>query len=252
MRMDEILSIPGKGFQGVGNYPKNFGTAAREFDIHRALNAGAIRHLRFPSAPAADKYLDAGVDVAMDLFFGDWWPQLYSSEEEKNDDIGWFGTFPWSLLLALLRNRYDEATRLCSWCHVEMEPEYQGTLEPEVGYIYLLIAGLMADSASSASTKLREKITQCRLKRPQLLLLLLDAVTETKQEAFEEAMLKSMKHFSKSCPRSEIGGDFVSLLALPQSILNMVARHRGMVSCELTANLQGHIITPESLVADNR
>ena len=52
MRMDEILSIPGKGFQGVGNYPKNFGTAAREFDIHRALNAGAIRHLRFPSAPA--------------------------------------------------------------------------------------------------------------------------------------------------------------------------------------------------------
>lgn len=116
-----------------------------------------------------------------------------------------------------------------------------------MGDVHKLIAQLISGKHMKGSESLRQNIEKCRGKRPKLLLALIDSIVAKDQARFAEALKLSLAHFSKTFPRSNVGGDLVSLIGLPQSILYSWAMHRGFDEVELAPKVAGHLMTRKSL-----
>lgn len=247
--IESVLAHSCEEFEGLENYPPNKpGTSRREFDIQTALNAAAIRHLGIPKAEDASSYLNDGLDVVIDLYFGDWWinaPRL-KSREELNEEIAWFQTFSQGLLLAMLANRWGDAKRLCSWGSIDLLQKSHG-VSPEVAAFYLVVAGDLREGSLNGIEEARELIEKTRTKKAKLLLQAWDAVLSDDQTEFDKVIRDSLRRFAKSVAKTGIGMNFTELLAQPQSLICLTAMHRGLRFPDLPEELSVFVITRRSL-----
>ncbi len=150
------------------------------------------------------------------------------------------------LLLAALGQQWNDVDRLLSWLDLDLQPEYLGPLEPEVGRFYILVASHFRNPPIHNIDRIVDEINRCHSKRPKLLLNIWQAIQAKSQSNFDQAMLESLSLFAKTKfnPKS---ADFTEAIAIPESFLNLLAVRLGLRYPSLPDQLAARLITPESI-----
>lgn len=232
-------------------YPDDcFQAGIRNTHLFHLLNVLCILHWGFKHSRESQALTQRGAEVVTDLFFGSWTESddQYSglAEAEIRRKIGWFNPLQKGLLLAALADRWDVVVRLMEWLDVDLQPEFLGDLEPEVGRLYIVMASDFRTKPIDGIEAVIEEVRQSRGKRPKLLLAIWESIIQRSQADFNRAMKESLTHFAKKKydPQS---ADFTETIAIHQSFMAMVARHRGMEHPELPPKLDARLIRRETI-----
>lgn len=191
------------------------------------------------------------VDDAVDYFYGDWWKanedDTRALDKSRPDrELQWSGPFTRELLLAGLASRWDDVTKLCSWVDdtIQWEPRFEMN-DNEHQWFYVCVASELRPSPLPGVDELRTQIRQCRAKRPRLLCGLWDAIVAKDQQAHAAALKESLQHFltihADNVPNVN---DWV---ALDESILCLIAQHRGLAFPKLPDKLDAAVVRKETI-----
>ncbi len=222
----------------------------RNSRIHHLLNLIALQHLQLDAEPFDTSHVSAGCHTAIDLFFGPWIesdPFFASLEKaERRRNFYWCDPMMRGLLLAALGQQWNDVDRLLSWLDLDLQPEYLGPLEPEVGRFYILVASHFRNPPIHNIDRIVDEINRCHSKRPKLLLHIWQAIQAHSQSNFDQAMLESLSLFAKIKfnPKS---ADFTEAIAIPESFLNLLAVRLGLRYPSLPDHFDARLITPESI-----
>lgn len=240
-------------FRGLGQYGdvKNQ-RFVRHGDVNSALGLVALRHLGYDIGVDPREYLNAGIDVAVDYFCGDWWKGDKNAarainKASKNRELIWFGEFINGLLLALLGERWTDVERICDWVDADLdadEADPDDDQEEELPGVYKSIVAGLRKRPMPGFEEIESQIRKTRKERPKHLFAAWDAARNQDQPAFQTAITKSLDHFEKKYGRGPVAEDWI---AKHQSIVIMAARRLGLKPPQLTERQQARIICPESI-----
>ena len=247
----------------------------RESAIQDKLALVALHHLEIGSVDDLPKQAEAGVDLVVDYFCGDWWteagfarlsdevkmkydlvtPEKLEAEQrgerllvdrsEPSDRLRWFTPLRAGLLLGGLTGRWNDVARICSWFDTSIPPEYcAGETEDEMFQLFICIAGELNPQPVPGIDELLAKVGKSRVKRPRLLCAAWEAVLAKDQAAFEKAFVESVKHFVAKPSDSRI---LYNIVALPQSIIGLIAEHRGLQLPAMPEKCQAAVVTRETV-----
>lgn len=140
---------------------------------------------------------------------------------------------------------------MCAWVEADLRPEYTGgDFEDELVHLYRSIAAGLRPEPMPGLEEVEASILKCRKQRPKLLFQAWQAAREGNQAAFDEAFIKSLKHFEKYFnPEDEpynYGIPF-DWIAPHHSVVAMAAGRLGMTLPPLTPRQDAWIMTRESL-----
>jgi hypothetical protein len=240
-------------FRGLGGYGDvNDIRYFRRNDINRAFGLVALHHLGYDIDAEPHKYLDEGVNVAVDYFCGDWWKRDKDAaralnKAAKNRALHWFGEFINCLLLALLSQRWTDVERICDWVDADLDAdEADPDEDQEEGLpgVYKSIAAGLRKRPMPGLEEIELQIRKTRKERPKHLFAAWDAARNQDQQAFQTAITKSLDHFEKKYGRGPVAEDWI---AKHQSIVIMAARRLGLKPPHLTEQQQARVICPESI-----
>jgi len=117
-------------------------------------------------------------------------------------------------------------------------------IEDEYFQLYICIAGSLSPEPMEGADELLAKVKKCRLKRPRLLCAAWEAATAADQAAFDKAFPATVKHFVSKLPGAKIFDEWV---ALDQSIIWLIAEHRGLTFPSMPEKCVAAVVTRQSL-----
>ena len=242
--VDSLDFLPFMGLEYLnGNNSSEF---ARVREVLGATDRVLTQHLGYITFENLVEMVHGGFDVGFDVFFGNWWTEHEESEMVKNEELSWHDPFIQSCILGMLGNQWEKVSELGGWlCPNKME-SYIGHASIEEAMVLILIAAHLTGEKMGGADSLCEKVEKCRLKRPKLLLSVLDSVIAQDQQLFDRGMHDLLKHYDKSCHPSDFG-NFTDVVCLPSSILYAVGRKNGLEQVELPERLIARIVTHESV-----
>jgi len=145
----------------------------------------------------------------------------------------------------MLGNHWEQARKISSWLQSDLDMDYQGDLEPEIGNIIISMAASIASNKNVDLRPLALEVAKTRKKRPKLLFELLHAVCERDQRAFDVALTANLKHFASRKPDQwEMCDDWI---AWYPSTLCLYGNHLGLKTPDLPRNLAIRLITRQSV-----
>lgn len=246
----------------------------RDNVIQRKLRLVAMHHLEIGDVDDLREQTQSGVDLVVDYFCGDWWkpegfarltdevkekyglndPQKYEralsinavclENSRPSDSLEWYTPLRAGLLMGGLTGRWDDVGKICSWFDTAIPPEYcAGEIEDQTFQLFICIAGELRAEPMNGANQLLAKVKECRLKRPRLLCAAWEAAIAKDQTAFNKAFVDSVLHFVAKPVDSNIPYD---IAALPQSIIWLIAEHRGLSFPEMSDKCKAAVITRES------
>lgn len=240
-------------FRGTGAYRgiKSI-QAARSDDLNSVVGLVSLRHLGCDISTEPRNFLDAGVDVAVDYFCGNWWKNDRAAasalnKAAKNRSLIWFGEFINGLLLALLSERWKDVETICEWVDADLEADEadpDDEQEDELPGVYKSLASGLRKRPMPGLEEVESQIRKTRKERPKHLFAAWDAARNQDQQAFQTAIAKSLDHFEKKYGRGPVAEDWI---AKHQSIVIMAARRLGLKPPHLTERQQARVICPESI-----
>jgi len=235
-----------------GYDPQDDQQSVRRFDVHGVVGLMALRHLGYDIGVDPKKYLNAGVDVAIDYFCGDWWKgdkdlEKRMDKSKKKRGLEWYEVFTDGLLLALLSQRWKDVEKLCDWVEADIVADANCADEDnehEVESVYKSVAASLRKRPMPGIEKVESKARKSPLERTRLLFAAWDAAKQKDQPAFEEAIVKSLKHYEKRYGKGRIARYWI---AQHQSVVIMAARRLKLKQPELPEELRARIICPETI-----
>lgn len=241
-------------FKGLGNYPAagyHLASLLRD-DIDSCLGMVCLAHLGYKVPVDTSDFLNRGYEVVIEYFCGDWWKGDKDSAREMNKqrkrsgDLRWLAAFSQGILLGLLSERWTDVAKVCSWVEADLRPDCIGLtdFEPELTEVYRSIAAGLRPEPMPGLEKLEKQLLKCRTLRPRLLFQAWDAARKGDQAGFEEALVKSLEHFSANYGSGPVAIDWV---ATHQSVVAMAAKRLGMKLPKLPPKLDAVLMTRESL-----
>lgn len=235
-------------------------------------------HLGFGDVPDIRRHADHGVRLAVDYFWGDWWTAegldrlmplelqrelQFDQPGERRDsflrgnagaldrndperNLKWFRALQTGLLLGGLTRQWKEVARICSWFDPTIEPEYSaGMVEDELFQWYVAMACQLKPEPENGLDVLINHVKKCRLKRPRLLMAAWESVMADDQAGFDQAFPASVKQFlARADKKTRIASEWV---ALDQSIIWLIAEHRGLKFPTMSARCVAAVITRQSV-----
>ena len=232
-------------------------------------------HLEIGAVDDLLEQTQAGVDLVVDYFCGNWWTEaelVRLSEEQKtkyklldpkrfedchlenqmaidrskpSHRLRWYTPLRAGLLMGALTGRWEDVAKICAWFDTTIPPEYcAGEIEDQLFQLFICIAGELSPEPVAGIDDLLAEVKKCRLKRPRLLCAAWEAVIEEDQAAFDKAFVDSVKHFVAKPVDSLISYDVV---ALPQSIIWLIAEHRGLSLPEMSDKCKAAVVTRQSV-----
>ncbi|TWT87132.1 hypothetical protein Mal64_26670 [Pseudobythopirellula maris] len=249
----EIVKNQPSQFMGVGNYPPDKDQRyCRFFDLSDCLKSVVFMHWGLWEAGAeASSVLQAGTDIAVDYFYGDYvrWPDYAECMERRpdNDNLEWAEVFRDGLFLGLLAGDDSACSRLAEWVTPDLpydEAFYDLTPADNawLKLVSFLIRGVSFDRAECQP--LIESIAKARTKRAKLLLEPLVAIEQADQDSLLPAMAAWMRHYLKREFAKEMFPDYVTIEG---SIVTALAKRKGMSLEGLPGDLLSAIVTRKSL-----
>lgn len=263
----EDLRSEDKKFSNVPNVGPRLG------HISNKLMFPVLYHLGFGPVSDVRQEVEDGVDLALEYFDDVWWrpegidrlppeeiKRLRLDEPEIRTDaierasraldksrsdrvLKWFEPLVHGLFLAGLVERWDDIGKICSWFDATIEPEYTaGELEDEYQQLFLCIAGSLSPEPMEGADELLAKVKKCRAKRPRLLCAAWEAASAADQAAFDKAFPETVKHFLS---KPEDGQAYV-WVAIHQSIVWLIAEHRGLTLPAMSDKLNAAVVTRQS------
>ncbi|TWU44742.1 hypothetical protein Poly51_57910 [Rubripirellula tenax] len=234
-----------------------------------------LHHLQIGVVDDLPKQAQTGVDLVVDYFCGDWWTKAALArltEEQKtkyklldpqslenchlnnktavdrskpSHSLRWYTELRCGLLLGGLTGRWDDVAKICAGFDATIPPEYcAGEIEDQMFQIMICIAGSLSPEPMDGADQLFEEAKKSRLKRPRLLCAAWEAVIAKDQAAFDKAFVDSVKHFVAKPVNSNISYDIV---ALAQSIIWLIAEHRGLTLPEMSEKCLAAVLTRQSV-----
>jgi hypothetical protein len=215
----------------------------------------AHQHFGFPASIDLCVMLESCSKIAVEFFFGEWrlrqkderTGQLAFTEDEyrRYMDSSWFLPYTRGVFLCMLGNHWEQARKISSWLQSDLDMDYQGDLEPEIGKIIISMAASIASNKNVDLRPLALEVAKTRKKRPKLLFDLLNAVCERDQRAFDVALTANLKHFASRKPDQwEMCDDWI---AWYPSTLCLYGNHLGLKTPDLPRNLAIRLITRQSV-----
>ena len=165
----------------------------RESAIADKMALVALYHLEIGVVDDLREQTEAGVDLVVDYFCGDWWTEagfarlsdeaklkydLVTPEKvesgrrgckalvdrsEPSDGLRWFTPLRAGLLMGGLTERWDDVARICSWFDTTIPPEYcAGEIEDGLFQIFICIAGQLNPQPVAGIDELLAKVTSAK------------------------------------------------------------------------------------------
>ena len=268
----EALDITGNMFV---MYKASPNATQRAHAIKSIFNLVAFQHLGFGEVPGIRERVEMGIDLSVDYFGGDWWtpdginrlepekkskfrlddPKQLENTVERNAralnkshperELEWYSALRGGLFFGGLSERWEDVMRICSWFDATIEPEYSaGTIENQLFQLYICIAGSLSPEPMEGADQLLQQVKNCRLKRIRLLCAAWEAVIAADQAAFDKAFTETVKHFVANPSAITIAYEWV---AMHQSIIWLIAEHRGLQFPAMSDKCRAAVVTPQSL-----
>ncbi|WP_146462236.1 hypothetical protein [Rubripirellula tenax] len=247
----------------------------RSAAIDSKMRLAALHHLEIGVVDDLPEQAQTGVDLVVDYFCGDWWTKAglaRLTEEQKtkyklldpqslkncyldnkpavdrskpSHSLRWYTELRCGLLLGGLTGRWDDVAKICAGFDATIPPEYcAGEIEDQMFQLMICIAGSLSPEPMDGADQLFEEAKKSRLKRPRLLCAAWEAVIAGDQAAFDKAFVDSVKHFVAKPVNSNISYDIV---ALAQSIIWLIAEHRGLTLPKMSEKCLAAVVTRQSV-----
>lgn len=208
-----------------------------------------FKHLEFPRAIDPERYMQQGMDAALDYFFGNWWQEgkrhVRLSDSEKNKELWWFDPFIHGMLFMLLLQQWENLTKLCSWLNADYEIE--DTEEKEILIVFKLVASSLSPEPTNGLEDVRESINKLRLKKSKLLLNIWDAIEAKDQKKYEQSMEESLTLYLESVDPYIKKGKIQYCVGELQTVLCLIALKKGLAFPKLPEKLAAALVTRETL-----
>lgn len=241
-------------FRGVGNYPPGKDPLfCRQRDIHGSLEIAVLCHLGYDIPVKIPVYINAGVDVAIDYFFGDWWQHdkeskllLDKSRRHRPRKMEWYMAHSEGMMLAMLAERWDDVTRLANWVEFNMVaidvPYYQDELLSDV---YKLLSASFRDDDTKGIERVRSKLRRSKSRLIHDLTDLWEAVEARDQTLFAEELILGLNRFVKG--NKEDRDTPIDCIAQHHSCLALAGQRLGMALPDLPDLCAAVLVRRESL-----
>lgn len=235
-------------FIGLGNYPAHKNQRyLRQKDISAAVRSILFSYFGYESKEHTRVRAIDGFEVALDLFFGDWWQvekERWDTAQEKNESLHWYEPFVFGVFMGTLAGQWQELRRLCTWITDKSKESFFGSFDIDLASIMILFAEFFGEKEIAGSVEIRESIVGGRNKRAKHLLRLLNAINERNQDEFSETVCQLLAMFSKSCPKSNFAS-FMDVTALIESSFVNVGILNGLHLPDIEAQLKAFLVLKE-------
>ncbi|MFN7841615.1 MAG: hypothetical protein ACK5YR_02865 [Pirellula sp.] len=232
-------------FCGLANYPPTGSMEGwRSNDVHESSALIALAHLGYASE--IEEIIEAGCDVFLDFFVGEWRDKDNYPVHKK-----WFSNYKLGLLIAMAANRWDDIRMVSDKIESSFPVDYHGSddnLDPVTFDIYKRIASKTRTKPFPRLPAFGKLIAKCTTKRGEHLVRMCEAI----ENADEAYFLSSLKDSLSCLLRSGLGGP-ISLcwIAIEESTLCMLAHYLGVLVASLEETLTekqiATILTPETI-----
>lgn len=252
VRISEIRQAVAMSLNDIANPdPEGDAMTVRESKIHEAYKITCIHSLQLMTIDDVNAVLQAGVDTAIDLFFGDWWKpeEELHSREDADQEIVFFNSFADGLLLAVLARRWEDVERISDWAR-QIDIANLCGVSQEIGALYAVIASGIRNEPTERADHFRSIIAKQRTKKTKILLQAWDAVVAQDAELLAATMRESLERFDKTVEKQGVGFAFTQLIAKPESVIYEIARRNGIELPLLPDNLLPYLVTRKSLGLD--
>lgn len=193
----------------------------------------------------------AGVEGAIDFFFGTWRKGYVAHPESSPDEvwneadcrqkIAWYQPFREALLLSLLLDDSNSALKLAQYPGSDAKQELMDASSEEHDF-YLVISLFLREAGRAEIANLTKSITGGRKRRPKLWLKVFNAIEASEHETFASTLQSCLKAFSKGDQDLSV---LSQTLSLDASILWNLGRINGL-TLDLDTPLLDLILTPKS------
>jgi len=193
-------------------------------------------------------WLDQGVALSLEYFYGDYLTNFRSHQKikksEKNSHLRWLEVYRFGLLFSLLSQDTESMTKLAEWVEPWLcDNETSFLLSPADNSYHKYLANHLTGRAKG-NEDLRASIEKSKKRRPKLLLLCLDAIENKDSAEFKVALKKHLAHFLRYDFEAE---DIRMRFSFEGSILWHVAALADITIDGLSSSEMALIMTQESL-----
>ncbi|MBN1591538.1 MAG: hypothetical protein JW888_18635 [Pirellulales bacterium] len=220
----------------------------RELDISRHLWFAAMEHLGYGPIPDAVNQLNRGVDRSIEYFFGDWWQQNEDDRiclDKSRDDraLIWSEPFIRSMVLCALTQRWQDASKICSWLDESVQLEYRFELN-DYGFqlLYLCIASQLRPEPLPNVDKIADAIRGTRPKRPKLLFSLWEAALEGNEKRFTRDLRRSVKHRLSDSEVKRAVPNILYWIGIEESFIWHIAERNGVAFPDVAPEVEASVV----------
>ena len=234
-------------FIGLGNYPPEKNQIyMRLRDMQISINVAVFRHLGYDIPDGdIDRIVKVGPAIAIDYFYGTYFDNRDGFPRAMGKRSGgWLEVYRNGLLLALILCDEETVCKLTDWIDPTLPfDETSHILTVHDNNYHKLLAEFLRPW-DAISHNLRESFTQCKLKRPKLLLDCLGSICANDSVKFSSSLADFLIYYKKTQFNK---GGFDSLFSIEGSILWHVANRAGIDLKELSQKQSALIMNRESL-----
>ncbi len=228
----------------------------RESMVTNALVNLIAVHLQIYRSSTIRDETSRGAERSLEYFYGSWWKE--DAEDRANLDkslppeerrLVWMTPYLIGVFLCAMVDRWDSAQHLSDWVDESVTPEFQFEVNDD-GFSFFLVylASKLRSQPLANEHKIEEFIRNSSSKKSALLVEVLNAALLSSQRDFDKALSASLKHWEKTCIR-----DVPNLrywIALPQSIVWLIAERNGLALPDLPPNLDALIVRKQTVFSD--
>lgn len=228
----------------------------RESIVTNALVNLVAVHLEFYSSPNIRDETCRGADHALEYFYGSWWQDddqdracLDKSLPLAQRRLIWMSPYLMGVFLCASVDRWEAVQELSDWVDESVTPEFQFEVNDD-GFSFLLIylASKLRKQPLTKEHNIEEFIRSSKSKKSKLLLDVIDSALTRSQKDFDKSLVASLKHWEKTgiqdCPNLRYW------IALPQSMIWLIAERNGLSFPALPANLDAMVVRKQTVFQD--
>jgi hypothetical protein len=209
-----------------------------DLTLNDAKEDACMVHLGFVAPDKLPDIVRQAADCAVEYF---------EKGDTREINSGWYHPLFYGLLLCLLIGDERKIVSLCSWATPTKRLEYEGAVEDEIQWLYLVLASFFQEKPDKRFEKLRAKIAACRTKNVRVLSHALDAVAERDQADFAKAIEACVRHHMTK-PKPKPDGHFMEYwLPLHANVIYLAGLHLGLDKPAYPPEIAAYLMTPASV-----